>query len=104
MTSSYVTLRKRGDFDRVFRTGERFRSGEITLVKCPGPGREARLGFVAPRRVGNAVERNRVKRRLREAARMMNWEPGCDYVIIGSREAKEAPFAVLVEWLRAATQ
>ncbi|MFQ5966038.1 MAG: ribonuclease P protein component [Acidimicrobiia bacterium] len=98
-----MTLRKQADFDRVFRAGQRIRCGEISVVRCPGSVSAARLGFVAPRRVGNAVERNRVKRRLREAARMVSWEQGYDYVIIGSREAKEAPFAVLVKWLTRAT-
>ncbi len=44
-----------------------------------------RVGFTASKRVGNAVLRNRAKRRLREAARMLIPElgrPGCDYVLI----------------------
>ncbi len=44
-----------------------------------------RLGFTATRRVGGAVDRNRAKRRLREAARILaplHGKPGCDYVFI----------------------
>ncbi len=104
VTPSYVTLRKRADFDRVLRKGQRSRSGELSVVTCPGPEPRARLGFVIPRRLGNAVDRNRVKRRLREAANVVDWEPGSDYVVIGSSQVKEAPFEVLVAWLSRAIE
>lgn len=50
----------------------------------------ARIGFTVSRKVGNAVERNRVRRRLREAVRLSDgarMRPGYDYVLIGRRAA-----------------
>lgn len=55
----------------------------------------ARVGFTVSRRVGGAVERNRVRRRLREIVRLSPpsaMRPGHDYVLIGRRPAIDAPF------------
>jgi ribonuclease P protein component len=59
-----------------------------------------RVGFTVSRKVGNAVERNRVRRRLREVVRLAPsaaMRPGYDYVLIGRRAALELPFGRLVE-------
>jgi ribonuclease P protein component len=55
-----------------------------------------RFGFTVSKKVGNAVERNRVRRRLREIVRRhaaLLAERGHDYVLIGRRAALQAPFA-----------
>jgi ribonuclease P protein component len=55
----------------------------------------ARVGFTVSRKVGNAVERNRVKRRLKEMVRLLPVGPmrlGFDYVLIGRRAALGLPF------------
>lgn len=63
------------------------------------PGEEGlRIGFTVSRRVGNAVERNRVRRRLREVVRRVLGEadlPSGDLVLIGRRPALSRPFATL---------
>lgn len=59
----------------------------------------ARFGFTVSRKVGNAVQRNRVRRRLREAVRLRGESlarSGFDYVLIGRRAALEVPFATIV--------
>ena len=59
----------------------------------------ARVGFTVSKKVGNAVERNRVRRRLREVVRQTGAErvrPGHDYVLIGRRAALAMPFDRLI--------
>jgi ribonuclease P protein component len=57
-----------------------------------------RVGLTVTKKVGNAVERNRVKRRFREALRAPDLKtlPDHDYVIVARREALSAPFSKLV--------
>ena len=55
----------------------------------------ARVGFTVSKKVGNAVERNRVRRRLREIVRLTaaaRLRSGHDYVLIGRRSALSLPF------------
>ena len=58
-----------------------------------------RVGFTVSRQVGNAVVRNRVRRRLREVVRLTppdKLRAGHDYVLIGRRAALDAPFTEIV--------
>jgi ribonuclease P protein component len=65
-----------------------------------GPAELIRLGLTASRKVGNAVARNRARRRLREVARRLLPEgarPGYDLVLIARGETLLRPFAELVD-------
>jgi ribonuclease P protein component len=60
----------------------------------------ARVGFTVSKKVGNAVERNRVRRRLREIVRRASEEvahAGHDYVLVGRRAGLSAPFGGLLD-------
>ena len=65
----------------------------------------ARFGFTVSKKVGNAVERNRVRRRLREIVRRdaaLAAQNGHDYVLIGRRAALNMPFETIsAEFARA---
>jgi ribonuclease P protein component len=59
-----------------------------------------RVGFTVSKKVGNAAERNRVRRRLKEIVRLAAvgcLRPGHDYVLIGRRAALELPFDRMIE-------
>lgn len=67
-----------------------------------GDARAARFGLTITKKVGNAVERNRIRRRLREAIRTTcrdDMIPGFDYVIVARRDLLEAPFDVVTSEL-----
>jgi ribonuclease P protein component len=65
---------------------------------------QVRVGFTVSRQVGNAVERNRVRRRLRDAVRRADGRlrPGHDYVLVGRRAALELPFDEIMQELDSA--
>ncbi|MCX8995843.1 ribonuclease P protein component [Rhizobiaceae bacterium BDR2-2] len=89
-------LKSRPEFLAV-REGEK-RRGPLFLLEVLDrrrPDTPPRAGFTVTKKQGNAVERNRMKRRLREAVRLhaaIAMQPGHDYVIVARREALTAPF------------
>jgi ribonuclease P protein component len=85
---------------RVRRTGIARRADGLTVIVAPGPGGPARIAFVAGRSFGSAVDRNRAKRRLREAAARVHPRVGHDYVVVASPGVIEMSFDELVEGMR----
>jgi ribonuclease P protein component len=58
------------------------------------------LGFTATKKIGGAVERNRARRRLREAARKLLPQigvPGVDYVLVARQQTPSAPWTALLD-------
>lgn len=103
MASGLVSLKRRADFLRV--AAERRRAVRPGLVlqaaaRLPASGDAAvRVGFTASRKVGNAVIRNRAKRRLRAAAAAVlpvAGRAGTDYVLIARATTGERAYAELV--------
>jgi ribonuclease P protein component len=87
-------LRKRREFEHVYAARTFIRVGPLVVYARPGPASHARLGLSVPRRVGSAVRRNRVKRRLREAFRLGRRElPGAYDVVVNVRPHDPLPLA-----------
>lgn len=88
-------LRRRRDFASAYRRG-RVQSNALLVVRIhPNGGELTRWGFVAGKVVGGAVVRNRVKRRLREAARSLDVTAGLDIVVGVRKPASGANYALL---------
>jgi ribonuclease P protein component len=93
-------LRKRADF-LAARAGSKVSAAAFVLQgRERGDEGPPRVGFTVSKKVGNAVVRNRVRRRLREVVRLSDTgrlHVGNDYVLIGRRGALNLPFARLAE-------
>jgi ribonuclease P protein component len=97
-------LKQRADFVAA-ATGSRIAASAFVLQtrkrSDEGP---VRVGFTVSKKVGNAVERNRVRRRLREIVRQVPslsgtaaLRAGHDYVLVGRRAALRLPFVRIAE-------
>jgi len=97
-------LRRRQDFDRVMRAQRVFAGRAIVAFASPSPEGRWRVGVAVSRRLRGAVNRNRVRRRLREVARASLLPPpqpeasgGYDVVLVGRPAALELPLEVLAQ-------
>lgn len=103
-------LKNRADFLRAARARRKPMPGFLLQARKRDAGEAApdviRVGYTCSKKVGNAVARNRAKRRLREVARArlpINGRPGWDYVLVGRPDETVArPFADLLADLDAA--
>jgi ribonuclease P protein component len=97
-------LKKRSEFLSV-RNGRKLR-GPNFLVECQlrkDGGTKPRYGLTVSKKCGNAPQRNRIKRRLREAIRLqvgIDMAQSTDYVIVARRELISAPFQTIVSELK----
>ncbi|MFN3371226.1 MAG: ribonuclease P protein component [Sphingomonadaceae bacterium] len=91
-------IRARRDF-LAANSGVRVPTASFILLVKPRADGAPRAGFTVSRKVGNAVVRNRARRRLREVARLAMADsaiPAADHVFIARPEARERPFADLL--------
>jgi ribonuclease P protein component len=93
-------LLRHGDFERVYQQGRRHFAAHMTVFYLPRTeGGPMRVGFTVGRLLGGAVDRNRMKRRLRECVRLCRRAdgPAADVVINPKKTLRTAEFAVLIE-------
>jgi len=80
-------LRKRKDFEKVFEEGTVFRCKNLNAYVLPNSLDFSRIGLVTGKKVGHAVERNRIRRLLRECFRLNKamLGPGLDVVLVAKK-------------------
>lgn len=98
-------LRKRAEFQRAAR-GDRTGRSAFSLQAIAAAGDDPGIGYTVTKKTGNSPQRNRIKRRLRAAARACadQFKPQHDYVLVGRREALGQAFDRLLDDLRSSIQ
>ncbi|HOD99745.1 MAG TPA: ribonuclease P protein component [Kiritimatiellia bacterium] len=96
-------LRRTAAFDEAYAQNQRWHGRHMVLFRRAAPDASCRLGVVASRKVGNAVERARAKRRLREAFRLNRHRltGADDIILVARRSILAAPWPAVVEDLLA---
>jgi ribonuclease P protein component len=92
-SSKIEVIQKRADFLRASRAPRVAMPGFVIQIRPRNDNGPMRVGFTCSKKVGNAVARNRAKRRLREIARLVlpqHGADGTDYVLIGRNKKTDA--------------
>jgi len=96
-----ISLKRNRDFVRLYRAGKSAASKELALYCRKNRTDENRLGITVSAKIGNAVTRNRVRRRIREAYRLNEhrFKPGFDIVVVARSRAVGCEFQALLSAL-----
>jgi ribonuclease P protein component len=100
-------MKRRQDFIAAAKSLSQAQPSLVLQLRVRADGKGPRLGFTCTKKLGNAVTRNRIKRRLKEAARMALGpyvQDNMDYVVIGRNKAEKHPFELLQSDLISALQ
>ena len=106
-------LKQRRSFLHVAQKGQKLATPGLVLQTLrwnhpdPGSPKSIRIGFTVTKKIGNAVNRNRARRRLKAAAVVVmktHAQENTDYVLIGRTETLKRPFVTLVADLEMAMQ
>ncbi len=108
MVAPLHRLKRRAEFLRAAAKGRKAAlPGLVLQALARGDDAPARFGFTVTKKVGNAVVRNRVRRRLKEAARLLFAQgapTGMDFVLIGRDATRQRRFSALTDDLRRAVE
>ncbi|MGB1749055.1 MAG: ribonuclease P protein component [Dehalococcoidia bacterium] len=93
-------IRKPAEFRRVFSRGKRTGNHMANVIAIRSDRNSSRVGLAVSKKVGNAVTRNLVKRRMRDAFMSLVEDAGWDVVFTAKPAAAEASFSELQSGLR----
>jgi ribonuclease P protein component len=99
-------IKKSQEFQEITKKGRRTVTRGFVLLACATARVDsAAFGITASRKLGGAVQRNRIKRRIRSAAYVtlpLSATPGWGYVFIGRQACANLPFPLLIEEMKTA--
>lgn len=96
MLKAQNRLRKRKEFAYIYRNGERYHSTHLSLIKVFSKYQNPRIGFSVSNKIGKAVVRNKIKRRLREIVRpLVPQIKNCNIIFVAKTNITESTFAEL---------
>ena len=95
MLPSNHRLRRTSDIKAVYSRGRSYVHPTLVVYVLKGSGEASRIGFSVSKKLGGAVVRNRIRRRLREASRSIvpRLSPGTDIVVVARRSIEESTVA-----------
>ena len=91
----HLRLHRRKEFDAIFQKGQVLANRLLVLRSLPNQLPHNRYGFITSKRLGKAVVRNRVRRRLREGVHTLPTRAGWDAIISARARAAQADFQEL---------
>jgi len=96
-------IQKSREFEEIFKKGERYSTENFLVIIHPNHYERRRLGIVVSRKTGNAVERNRIKRLVKEFFRLnkVQFPESCDLLFVVKRRLQKSNYATVCEELRA---
>lgn len=94
------TIKSSAEITRLFKEGRRINTPELSLIVLRNEGQhdqQGRVAFIAGKKLGGAVWRNKAKRRMREACREIGGPfPGYDMAFVAKRNVTESNYADIV--------
>jgi ribonuclease P protein component len=101
MLKKQIRLRKRKEFNYIFKNGRSFATKTLVLTYLPTKLKNPKIGFSVSKKIGNAVIRNKVKRRLREAFKVYlpKINKKYNYIIVARKDIVNLSYAEIVKTL-----
>ena len=99
MLKKNYRLRKKYQFNYVYKTGKVIREPNLLLFYCPSKNKNVKIGLSVNKKVGGAVVRNRIKRLLREALRneLPLLKPNFNIIIFAEPNIVDVPLSSIKE-------
>lgn len=87
-------LRKSKEFDRVYKHGKNYWNRQLTIYVYKNNTETTRVGYTITKKIGNAVTRNKVRRRMKEIVRLNfeNIDSGYDIIFIPKKNVVDLPY------------
>ena len=96
-----ATLNKNRDFNRLYSRGKSYVTSSLVLYVLKNRQKKVRIGITTSKKIGNAVQRNRARRVIRESCRKIisNVKPGYDIVLVARKKTSQVKCDVVLKSL-----